>query len=275
VTDYLAANPFDPWGALPFENSGRFFSWDLELLLGTRVRRLVSTYIEPTTLAPALALGLLLGMAVRERRRYGQDVGMSFSVPLWAVIATLIAGYLTVSKGFALFTLLLLSWRVLGIPSPRHVFLMAAFLTAGAIVLFESGYSEGAFSHAAGLATGWQYLADGNLWGEGLGAAGNYTDSDLDVGTESGLGNGIAQIGLAAFLPIFWIRSIAVAVLQAADRRRDGGGPWIAAWLLLWFLTYLLSASSLGVGGNALGFSMLALYLHPALDRSRSSAEQV
>jgi hypothetical protein len=29
-------------------------------------------------------------------------------------------------------------------------------------------------------------------------------------------------------------------------------------------LTYLFSASSLGVGGNALGFAALALYLHPS-----------
>jgi hypothetical protein len=39
-------------------------------------------------------------------------------------------------------------------------------------------------------------------------------------------------------------------------------------------LTYLLSASSLGVGGNALGFSVLALYLHPAWGQTQTDGRR-
>lgn len=264
---FLAANPLDPWGLLPFEDSGRFFSWDLEPQLGTVVRRLVSTYMEPTTLAPTLALALLLALAARARHRAGTDM---LGLPAWAAstrlwpLVFLLAGVLTVSKGFIVFIGLLLLWRWLGVPQPRQVFLLSGLGIALALVLADAGYTEGAFAHLAGLASATEYLLEGHLLGEGLGAAGNYTLADSDVGTESGLGNGIAQVGLVALLPLLWVRAIALAAWQTSVARRDPGGPWIAAWLLLWFLTYLLSASSLGVGGNALGFAVLALYLHPA-----------
>ena len=52
--------------------------------------------------------------------------------------------------------------------------------------------------------------------------------------------------------------------MATAVARRDPGGPWLAGWLLFWLISYLLSASSLGVGGNALGFMALVLYIHPA-----------
>jgi hypothetical protein len=272
---FMSSNPLDPWGQLPFEQSGRFFSWDLEASTGLVVRRLVSTYLEPTTLAPTLALAMLLAMAARARWKAGLA---ATGLPAWASATPLlapvflVAGVLTLSKGFIVFLGLLVLWRWLGVPQPRQVFLLAAAGIALSLALGEAGYTEGPFSHMVGLTTAVHYLLEGQLFGEGLGAAGNYAIGDTDVGTESGLGNGIAQIGLAALLPLLWVRAIAQEAWQAAVARRDPGGPWIAAWLLLWFLTYLLSASSLGVGGNALGFAALALYLHPAWDAERNTA---
>jgi hypothetical protein len=267
VVAYFSANPLDPFGMLPFEASGRFFSWDLEPGYGIVLRRLVSTYLEPTTLAPTMALALLVAASARARRRHGAAPD---GTPRWAAATPLplllfvLAGVLTVSKGFVLFLVLLMMWRWLGVPQPKQVFLLSAVSIAAALALGEAGYTEGAFEHLSGLASAAQYLAQGNLLGEGLGAAGNYAITDTDLGAESGLGNGVAQIGIAALLPLLWVRSIALGAWHTALARRDPGGPWIAAWLLFWFLTYLLSASSLGVGGNALGFAVLALYLHPA-----------
>ena len=275
VMSYMSANPLDPFGQATFETSGRFFSWDLVALNGLVVRRLVSTYLEPTTLAPTLAMALLLALAARERRQRGADAA---GLPRWAGASPwlaplfLVAGILTVSKGFVVFLALLLAWRWFGLPQPRQVFLLATVGIGAALAIGEAGYTEGAFSHAAGLVTAVEYLLDGHLLGEGLGAAGNYAGlTDTDVGDESGLGNGIAQVGIAALLPLLWVRAIALEAWRTAVARRDPGGPWIAAWLLLWFLTYLLSASSLGVGGNALGFSVLALYLHPAWSQTRAT----
>jgi hypothetical protein len=267
VGAFMSSNPLDPWGRLPFELSGRFFSWDLEASTGLVFRRLVSTYLEPTTLAPTLALAMLLALAARARHRAGLT---ATGLPAWAAATPLlapvflVAGLLTLSKGFIVFLGLLMLWRWFGVPQPRQVFLLAAAGISLSLALGEAGFTEGPFSHMVGLTTAVHYLLDGHLLGEGLGAAGNYAIADTDVGTESGLGNGIAQIGLAALLPLLWVRSIALEAWRTGVARRDPGGPWIAAWLLLWFLTYLLSASSLGVGGNALGFTVLALYLHPA-----------
>lgn len=269
VGSYMASNPLDPFGLLPFEASGRFFSWDLEPAFGLVLRRLVSTYLEPTTLAPTMALAMLAAFAASARLRHRQP---ALGAPRWLAatplpaLLFLVAGVLTVSKGFVVFLGLLLLWRWLGVPQPRQVFLLSLAGIALALLAADAGYTEGAFSHLAGLASAARHLADGHLLGEGLGAAGNYGVADTDVGAESGLGNGIAQVGLAALLPLLWVRAIAVELQRTALRRRDPGGPWLAAWLLFWFLTYLLSASSLGVGGNALGFALLALYLHPAWD---------
>lgn len=267
VVGFFSANPLDPWGALPFEYSGRFFSWDLEPITGTAVRRLVATYLEPTTLAPTMAMAMLLALAARARRRFDSD---AMGAPAWARrtalpwLAFMVAGVLTVSKGFALFLGMLVLLRVFGLPQPRQVFLLALLSVGAAVALSDADWAHGAFAHAVGLASAVDYLLEGNLLGEGIGAAGNYSAIDTDVGAESGLGNGIAQVGLAALLPLLWVRAIALDVRCSARARRDPGGEWLGAWLLLWFLTYLLSASSLGVGGNAIGFTMLALYLHPA-----------
>jgi hypothetical protein len=248
IDRYTQANPFDRFGHLPFDQSGRYFSWDLEPLAGVPLRRMISTYLEATTLAAAMALGLVLALARRS-----------------AVLALLFlaCGLLTLSKGFLLFLCLLAGYALLGWPSPRQVFMLAALAAAAALGLVSMGHVDGPFAHVDGLASALRYLAEGGLLGEGLGAAGNLTNSDTDVGSESGLGNAIAQVGVAALLPFVWVRALAGEVLQAAAARGDGG-RWLAAWLLFWFGSFLMSASSLGVGGNALGFALLALYLHPA-----------
>jgi hypothetical protein len=242
IEAFNAANPFDPWGLLPFGESGRFFSWDLEAWTGQVLRRMVSTYLEPTTLAAAMALLLALGAARLARGTGGAGL----------VLLGLVCGLATISKGFALYLLALCSWRLLGVPSPRHLL---------AVVGVDL---DGPLAHVSGLASGLSYLLDGNLLGEGIGAAGNYTTSDADFGEESGLGNNVAQVGLAGLLPLLWVAAMARDLLRAAAARSDRGGIWLASWLLFWTLTYLFSASSLGVGGNALGFALLALYLHPA-----------
>ncbi len=262
VVEFAAANPLDPFGALPFHESGRFFSWDLEAWAGGPVRRAVSTYLEPTTLAAAMAAALLLVLARQAWRP--NAAASSAQVPMLLFIA---CGVLTLSKSFWLFLPLLAAWRFWGWPSPRQV----ASLTLAAIVLAlladAVGRLEGPLAHIAGLASAVHHLADGHWLGEGIGAAGNYAGAEVDIGAESGLGNVLGQVGIVGLLTLLWARSVAVDVLQRAAALRDPGGRWLAAWLLFWMPAFLFSASSLGVGGNALGFMMLALYLHPAFPR--------
>lgn len=254
IEAYTAANGFDKFGTLPFAESGRFFSSDLAAWTGGPVRRMVSTYLEPTTLGAAMAALLALALA---RQARGHRAG-----PL--VLLAVAAGVATLSKGFWLFLLLLLLWRQLGVPSPRHL-LALALAGCGLAWSVAALHLEGPLVHVGGLSTALQHLAVGGNWlGEGVGGAGNYTNDLIEVGDESGLGNVIGQVGLAALLPLLWVAALARDVLATGQRRRDPGAPWLAAWLLFWMLSFLFSASSLGVGGNALGFAALALYLHPA-----------
>lgn len=254
INRYNAANVLDRFASIPFENSGRFFSWDLEAWLHRPVRRMVSTYLEPTTLAAAMAAALALALAQRARGRSGAAPVLLFAL----------AGLLTLSKGFWLFLPALAAWRFLGLPSPRHALALALVTCAAAWALAQLGAGSGALLHVEGLVSALRHLAEGHLIGDGLGEGGNYSEADSEVGAESGFGNAVAQVGIAALLPLLWVGALARDVLATAAARRDPGGPWLAGWLLFWLVSYLLSASSLGVGGNALGFALLALYLHPA-----------
>lgn len=264
IEAYTAANGFDRFGTQPYETSGRFFSWDLAGLTGGPLRRLVSTYLEPTTLAAAMAALLVLALA---RRARGHRAG-------GLVALALLAGLATLSKGFVLFLLALGLWRFAGLPSPRQLGLLAAASCALAWLApalpLDDLLPGGA--HLDGLTSALQHLAGGAWWGEGLGSAGNYANDTAAVGDESGLGNAIAQVGLAALLPLLWVRALANDVLAAGLARHDPGAPWLAAWGVFWLLSFLFSASSQGVGGNALGFMALALYLHPASGHGQGDA---
>ncbi len=253
IEAYTAANNFDRFGHLPYAESGRFFSTDLEAWTGAPMRRVISTYLEPTTLAAGMAVLLVLALARQARGHRAVTL----------IVLALACGLATLSKGYAIFLAVLVAWRVLGVFSPRHLLWLA--LLAGALAIAASRFHlDGPLEHVAGLATALEYLAQGRWFGEGIGAAGNFSDAGAEIGEESGLGNVIAQVGVAALLSLLWVRALARDVLATGAARRDPGAPWIAAWLLFWMVTYLFSASSLGVGGNALGFTVLALYLHPS-----------
>lgn len=258
IEDFTAANGLDRFGRQPFDESGRYFSWDLEALTGGKLRRAIASYLEPTTLAAGMAAALALGLA---RQARGHRSG-------WLIAAVLACGLLTVSKAFALYLLLLLAWRLLGVPSPQHVVGLSLAAIGVAYVAHLKGFGEGAFSHLAGVVSALSHLADGHWLGEGIGEVGNVSNDTTDLGAESGLGNAIGQIGVLGFLPLLWLGAIARQTLAQARRSHDPGGPWLASWVLFWIATYVLSASSQGVGGNALGFLALAFYLHPSSHRS-------
>ncbi|OYV01737.1 MAG: hypothetical protein CFE45_03525 [Burkholderiales bacterium PBB5] len=258
IEAYNAANGFDPFRALGFHESGRFYSSDLTVLADHSVRRAVSSYVEPTTLAAGMSAALVLALA---RQARGHRAGA-------LLLATGLCGLLTVSKGYLVFLVILLCWRLTSLPSPRHLLLITVVCMAAAALGTSMGLMDGAFAHLGGATEGLKYLWEGRLLGEGIGNAGNYTQSGDTTGGDSGLGNAIAQTGVLAFLPLLWLRAMARDVLDRAHLSRDPGGPWLASWTMFWIVTYALSASSQGVSGNGLGFAILALYLHPSTHRS-------
>jgi hypothetical protein len=254
IDAFKSANPFDRFAFLPFQDSGRFFTWDFEAWTGVPLRRAISSYLEPTTLAAGLTAALVLALAERAR-------GVGAAAAAWWLLA--VCAVLTFAKSFLIFLPLLGLWRLLGTPSPRHVLWITALSAGVALAASAAGLVDGPLAHVEGLASALRFLAEGHWLGAGIGEGGNYSDAESAVGAESGFGNVVAQVGLAAVLPLLWLRAVANEVLERADAEGDPGGPWLAAWVLFWLVAYLFSASSLGVGGNALGFALMALYLHP------------
>lgn len=265
VVDFFSSNPLDPFGALPFEETGRFFSWDLQGLFGGPVRRAVSTYLEPTTLAAAMMCGICLAAAARRIRQGGAGFKLSL---------ILACGLLTLSKALGLFLIVTVLYVRFRVPSPRWIFSLT--IIGGVLALWAQsiGLTEGKFEHVAGLATAIGYVSSGHILGEGIGNAGNYAalSSDMEVGAESGLGNLLAQVGLGALIYLFWIQSLAGDVITRARERRDRTGVYFVSMLMGWFISFLFSASSLGVGGNALVFLTLSLYLHKSHSASFTTA---
>jgi len=192
------------------------------------------------------------------------------------MLALLLAcGALTLSKAFALFVVVLLAYRVTGLPSPRRLMLLAALGAGIALATQAAGFDQGKFEHVAGLATALRHVGQGQWLGEGIGNAGNYAGEGADereVGAESGLGNLLAQAGVVALAYIAWLQRAARDVLQRARCHADPAGPWVAAMLLGWFVSFLFSASSLGIGGNALIFMSVALFLRRAAPAGAGAA---
>lgn len=266
VVDFFSSNPLDPFGALPFEESGRFFTWDLQGLFGGPVRRAVSTYLEPTTLAAAMMGGICLAAAARRLRQKGAGIKL---------LLVLACGVLTLSKALGLFLIAMVLYVRFRVPSPRWIFTLTVIGCGFALWVQSIGLTIGMFEHIAGLATAVDHVTSGHFFGEGIGNAGNYAaeGSDLEIGSESGLGNLLAQVGMAALIYIFWIQSLAADVIRRARERRDKTGVYFASMVLGWFISFLFSASSLGIGGNALLFLALSLYLHknyPGLGKFQS-----
>jgi hypothetical protein len=256
VQDYFAANPLDPFGMLPFEETGRFFSWDLEQWLGGPIRRSVSTYLEPTTYAAALMTALAIGLNWSPRYRR-----MSYGP--WPFIA--LAGLITVSKAFLIAFLLCFFHRWTNRPRSGDLLPILLFGGGAAFGMVAVGATEGKFEHVTGLTTAIGHVLNGAYFGEGVGNAGNYAaaDSDLTVGAESGLGNLLAQTGIVGLIYLVWIASL-LRDINAQGRKI--GAQRLASGLVLatyaWLISFLFSASSMGVGGNAFLFLLAGLFLN-------------
>lgn len=258
VGDFAAASGFDPYGRIPFEQSGRYFSWDLGDLVDGPVRRMISSYLDPTLLATSMSA--LLVFALARQARGNAATGL--------IALALACGLLTLSKGFVLFALLLLVWRVTGFPAVTNLAPLALAILVATYAIGQAFELVGPLTHLRGTVEIIDLLRDGQWLGVGLGNAGNYTLTGNESGAESGIGNTVSQLGLVGLAPLLWVHALGRDMTATATLRRDPGGIWLAHWLTFWLSNFLLSVTSLGVSGNALGFMALALYLHPSSGRT-------
>lgn len=252
ISGYWNSLSLDPFATSTIGESGRFYSWDLYTVMG-EVRRMVSLYFEPTTLAAFFVACLCFSFIGGQRER------------LWTWLIA-IFGLLTISKFFAMSIPLALAVIVLRDRLRKQMFLgfVAAciMITVGVIAL---DIDAGALAHLKGISSLVQIVMQNKWLGLGLGAGGNYSDTDLDtaeIGAESGFGNIAAQLGLMALIYVFLLNNIYVTLLECYQRTRELKYSAAIAALVCWTLSFFLSASSLGLSGNAFVFILIGSVLH-------------
>lgn len=221
--------------------------WDFTA--GLPERRLVSTFLEATTLSSFLALGAVVAVATVRPLAWGITVG--------GVIG--LAGYLTLGKaGWLIMALgvgyVLVATRVQRVREPAWLGSMAvAVIISLAIIsifLEASGSTTGALAHFEGLRQGIRAVLDAPL-GHGLGIGGNFGSGT--VAAESTFGVIMVQIGLVGLLVwAAWI--LAVAFNCATIGRRVRGEPLLglalAAATVAFFATAAYTESAGGFLGN-------------------------
>lgn len=251
ISDYWSSLSLDPFATATIGESGRFYSWDLYSMLG-EVRRMVSLYFEPTTLAAFFVACLCFSFIDGSRERFWT----------WMIVAL---GFLTISKFFVMSVLLALAVIALRDRLRKHMFIYfvsaCIVISVGVVAL---NIDAGALAHLKGISSLVQIVMQKKWFGLGLGAGGNYSDADLetaDIGTESGFGNIAAQLGLMALVYIFLLNTLYATLLDRYQRTHDLKYAAAIAALVCWTLSFFLSASSLGLSGNAFIFILIGSVL--------------
>jgi hypothetical protein len=266
VLDYVAPDPFwdsfmqipeywrrisvDPFATDTIATNGRFYSWDLLSVVGKQVRRMVSLYLEPTTLAACLSAGFCVAYA--HKRRF-----------LAAVIAVL--GSLTISKFFVMS--LILTGIVVSQKEklrPRLFIGVIGVFVLISVAILALQIESGAFAHLKGVVSLLDIFSEGKIFGFGLGGAGNYTAADSeagDLGSESGVGNLVAQLGLGALVYLAFFQVIFSQLVLAYQKYQSRVILAAVCCFISWVMSFMLSASSLGLSGNAMFFIFIGCVL--------------
>ncbi len=251
ISGYWNSLSLDPFATATIGESGRFYSWDLYAILG-EVRRMVSLYFEPTTMAAFFVACLCFSFIGGPRERFWS----------WLIVAL---GLLTISKFFAMSVPLALAVIALRDRLRKHMFIY--FVSACIMVSFgviALNIDAGALAHLKGISSLVQIVMQNKWFGLGLGAGGNYADADLEtaeIGAESGFGNIAAQLGLMALVYIFLLNTLYATLLERYQRTHDLKYAAAIAALVCWTLSFFLSASSLGLSGNAFIFILIGSVL--------------
>ncbi len=236
--------------------------------LGVPVRRLVSTFLEPTTLGAFLAFVLLLvlfvpGLVESRRGALWHAAALVVAVALAATVSrggmegALIGAAAIVSAGVI--------WRGrLALPRPRLLLAVVSLVLLASLAVSSLSFSQfpnrraqlqdflstgiisgfpgyeppppdpnaidvGVRTHVNGLSSGLEKMWDEPL-GAGLGAAGGWSEAP-EVGGESAVGTVAAQLGMPGLaLWVAFHALLIVSLATAALRTADRG--WPAAALL-------------------------------------------
>ncbi len=216
---------------------------------GGAERRLVSTYLEATTLASFLALSAIVALAIWRHR--------PTAIAATALIA--LAGFLTLSKAGLLILAVGIAYVIAislipRLRDPAWLISMAAGLVGAlvitALALESSGSVTGALAHFTGLQQGVAAMLDAPL-GHGLGIGGNFGHGV--IAAESSFGVILVQLGLPGMLLwAAWLLVLAIACATLGSRVTGIGllAPAVGAALIAFWATAAFTESAGGFLGN-------------------------
>lgn len=250
IPEYWRAIEVDPFGATSVALSGRFYSWDLLGTFGRPIRRMVSLYAEPTTLAAFFTFIFCISYLRFNR---------------WFRVLVFCIGVLTLSKFFVISVVLIASIKRIADRLPKHFILICfAVCTAASAAVLSLEIKSGALAHLNGLVDLFTLVQDHKILGFGLGAAGNYAGDSSgsdDIGAESGVGNVAAQLGVGIIVYLWFLNRLFNERLQSWKDRRDPQDMICLMLVSSWTIAFFMSASSLGLSGNAFFFIYIGAVL--------------
>ena len=220
-----------------------------DLTAGEPERRLVSTFLEATTLASFMALGTILAVAAVRPRIVGFAAGALILAAAYLTLGK--AGWLITAVGV---TYVLAVSLVRRLREPAWLASMAAGLVGAlvviSLVLEASGSATGALAHFDGLRQGIGSVIDAPL-GRGLGIGGNFGEGVLAA--ESTFGVIMVQMGIIGIVIwAAWMLTLAFACAMLGRRLRAEPllSAAMAAALIAFFGTAAFTESAGGFLGN-------------------------
>lgn len=250
----------DRWAQSSIVTSGRFSSWDLTFLVGHYVRRMCSSFAEPTNFSSFCVSCFIIF------RRHKIIQLLCFVCCCLAVSKAALMVFFGVIPVLTVYSRLFKNHE----RYDKLFLVMFLFLFGLSALMYAAGLSIGPFSHIAGFYTGVLNVLHGNIFGYGIGAVGNYSDVasriQESIGSESGVGGMLGQCGLGAFFYFTFFLNL-IRILQKGGEKNYQYIVLIFAWTVI----CIFSESAFGASGNILFFMYPAMAVRRALQKNQGN----
>lgn len=248
----------DRWAFNSVILSGRFFSFDLWFLLGHTVRRMVSSFAEPTNFSSFM----ISCYFIFNRNRF-----IKFCCFLCCCFA--------ISKAALMifFGLVPVLWFYSQFLKNKRYdllyILMFIFMIFLSGLMYSLDFTVGPFSHIAGFYTGITNIFSGNIFGHGIGTVGNYSEiaERISIGGESGIGGMLASCGIGALFYVGFFYNM-IKIIQ-----RSTNNMLYILLIFAWTVICIFSESAFGASGNILFFVYSAIGVNKAMQEERCKCQ--
>lgn len=228
-----------------FMQSGRMYTFDTYYLIGEKSRRMISFYLEPTTLGSLAIASLFIGYLESNKL---------------LVVLSIISGFLAFSKAFIIAFLLFTLYLFLNkFKSKIMLFFNNIVITLLLLLLLLIGYfiyidnkiifEFGFMHHLVGL---YSYFENFKFLGYGIGKVGSFAYLDIynPIGVESAGANIFSQLGIFSLLLYFLFFTYI----------KFKNNQLIVLLLIFYVFMYTTSNSATGYSGNFLIFLAIIYY---------------